>query len=249
MRHATNSGAEQNLKTLALFDLDHTILDMDSDYGWCDFLVSRNLVDREWFAGRNDYFYAQYEAGELDPVEYIGFVGQMFNMLGDDLDNQLNTYVTEVVAPKIRPQAIEALLAHASSGDQIVVTSATNSVLVSAIVDKVVELASKQAGGTDALNTPQVLGTLLEHDGKAFTGQIEGTPNFQGGKLVNLKRFIADHEQGFGASVAYSDSFNDLPLLEFADTAYAVTPDARLRALAEARGWAVLEWGMGDQGA
>ena len=244
MSQATNSSSEQNLQTLALFDLDHTILDMDSDYGWGDFLVGRKLVDREWFAGRNDYFYQQYEAGKLDPVEYIAFVGQMFNMLGDDLQTQLATYVDEVVAPKIRPQAIDALLAHAKAGDQIVVTSATNTVLVSAIVDKVVELASKQTGGAAKLKTPDVLGTVLEHDGQKFTGQIAGTPNFQAGKLVNLKRLIADSDQRFAKSVAYSDSFNDLPLLEFADTAYAVTPDARLRAEAESRGWAILDWSL-----
>ena len=244
MSQATNSSPEQNLQTLALFDLDHTILDMDSDYGWGDFLVGRKLVDREWFAGRNDYFYQQYEAGKLDPVEYIAFVGQMFNMLGDDLQAQLATYVDEVVAPKIRPQAIDALLAHATAGDQIVVTSATNTVLVSAIVDKVVELASKQTGGAAKLKTPDVLGTVLEHDGQKFSGQIAGTPNFQAGKLVNLKRLIADSDQRFAKSVAYSDSFNDLPLLEFADTAYAVTPDARLRAEAESRGWAILDWSL-----
>lgn len=244
MSQATNSTPEQNLQTLALFDLDHTILDMDSDYGWGDFLVGHKLVDREWFAGRNDYFYQQYEAGKLDPVEYIAFVGQMFNMLGDDLQTQLSTYVDEVVAPKIRPQAIDALLAHAKAGDQIVVTSATNTVLVSAIVDKVVELASKQTGGAAKLKTPDVLGTVLEHDGQKFRGQIAGTPNFQAGKLVNLKRLIADSDHRFAKSVAYSDSFNDLPLLEFADTAYAVTPDARLRAEAESRGWAILDWSM-----
>jgi len=244
MSQATNSSSEQNLQTLALFDLDHTILDMDSDYGWGDFLVGRKLVDREWFAGRNDYFYQQYEAGKLDPVEYIAFVGQMFNMLGDDLQAQLTTYVDEVVAPKIRPQAIDALLAHAKAGDQIVVTSATNTVLVSAIVDKVVELASKQTGGAVKLKTPDVLGTVLEHDGQKFTGQIAGTPNFQAGKLVNLKRLIEESDQRFAKSVAYSDSFNDLPLLEFADTAYAVTPDARLRAEAESRGWAILDWSL-----
>ena len=164
----------------------------------------------------------------------------MFNMLGDTLDEQLATYVGEVVALKIRPQAVDAMIAHAKAGDHIVVTSATNTVLVSAIVDKVVELA----GGNVKLKTPDVLGTVLEHDGNAFTGQIDGTPNFQAGKLVNLKRFIADSDLRFAKSVAYSDSFNDLPLLEFADTAYAVTPDARLRAEAESRGWAILEWGM-----
>ena len=239
MNQATNSSGDA-VQTLALFDLDHTILDMDSDHGWGDFLVARKLVDREWFAGRNDYFYEQYEAGKLDPVEYIAFVGQMFNMLGDTLDEQLATYVGEVVALKIRPQAVDAMIAHAKAGDHIVVTSATNTVLVSAIVDKVVELA----GGNVKLKTPDVLGTVLEHDGNAFTGQIDGTPNFQAGKLVNLKRFIADSDLRFAKSVAYSDSFNDLPLLEFADTAYAVTPDARLRAEAESRGWAILEWGM-----
>lgn len=221
-------------KTLVLFDLDHTLLDIDSDYTWGEYIVKKGLVDEAKYRQANEEFYNQYIAGTLDATEYNEFVATFLTT--KTMDNLLALradFIETEIKPHIRPQAVDAIAKHINNGDEVVIISATNDFVVGGIA---------KAFGIDLAN---VLATPLEVKDNRYTGKLTDKPNFQDGKIYHLNKWLdAKKQQGveFDKSYGYSDSKNDIPLLEWADEAICVTPDDVLKEKAMQVGWQVVDW-------
>ena len=215
---------------LALFDLDNTLLAIDSDHAWGRFLVARGIVDSAEFDRRNDYFYERYKAGTLDIGEYLLFaLGPLAGRPRAELDAWHADFMASVIRPAIGPKARALVERHLAAGDLVCCVTATNAFVTAPIAR---EFAIPHLIACD----------LEEHDG-VFTGRPRGIPSFQDGKirrvegwLSTMGRRIAD----FPESRFYSDSRNDLPLLERVSHPVAVDPDDVLREVAAARGWPVI---------
>lgn len=211
---------------LAVFDLDHTLLNGDSDYLWGQFLVAHDLVDRELYARENQRFYDEYLAGTLDIHEFAAFSLKPMTVHPLATMNALrDRFVAECIAPIVARDAPALLARHRAAGDELLITTATNRYIVEPIAEH--------------LGVRHLLATEPERDGERFTGRIT-VANFRDDKVVNLKAWLAAQPRAFGEISAYSDSRNDLPLLEFADRAHAVDADPVLKAEAERRGWPVI---------
>lgn len=212
---------------LAVFDLDHTLLAGDSDYLWGQFLVEGGYVDADHYAHANRRFYEQYLAGELDIAEFAAFSLRPLVELGAPRLAPLRPrFVEEKIAPIVGPAARALLERHRAQGDVLLITTATSRF----ITEPVAKL----------LQVPHLIATDPEVVDGVYTGRIAGTPNFQEGKCVRLREWIASQDEPIEFLTAYSDSRNDLPLLAMADRAVAVDPDPVLRAEAQARGWPVI---------
>ncbi|MBM3367695.1 MAG: HAD family hydrolase [Betaproteobacteria bacterium] len=216
---------------LALFDLDNTLLAGDSDFEWAQYLIDRGVLDREAYEARNQQFYDQYEAGTLDIHEFLDFqLKPLSRHPRDVLDAWHADYMRTRILPMIRASARELVERH--RGETRVLITATNSFVTAPIAR---EFGIEHLIATD----PE------ERDG-SFTGGVRGVPCFREGKVTRLEAWLAG--QGYGInnvikSTFYSDSHNDLPLLERVSHPVAVDPDPALRAQAEARGWPVLSLG------
>ncbi len=211
---------------LAVFDLDHTLLNGDSDYLWGQFLVANRLVDAEYYVRENQRFYDEYAAGTLDIHEFAAFSLRPLMVLPlAELESLRARFVTEQIVPVISTHAPALLERHRQAGDELLITTATNRFIVEPIAAH--------------LGVTHLLATEPERDGIAFTGRIARS-NFRDAKVTNLKAWLAAHPVKFGSLSGYSDSQNDLPLLEFVDHPHAVDADPVLRAAAEARGWPVI---------
>jgi HAD superfamily hydrolase (TIGR01490 family) len=212
---------------LAVFDLDNTLLAGDSDYLWGVFLVENGVVDAEHYARSNERFYREYQDGTLDIHSYGAFVLQPLveRKLGE-MQALRARFINERVVPMVAPGARPLLDRHRSAGDTLLITTATNRFVVEPIA---------QLFGVEHLlaTDPEVI------DGR-YTGRLHGTPNFQAGKVTRLRAWLDRDQPRFEHISAYSDSHNDLPLLEMADRAVAVDPDPTLRAAAAARGWEII---------
>jgi HAD superfamily hydrolase (TIGR01490 family) len=218
---------------LALFDLDHTLLDLDSDHEWGEFLIAQGLVDEAVHRARNDQFYADYQSGTLDAVAYNEFVFQFLAGKTDaELAPLLEQYTQTIIRPAMRSSGLAAIEKHRQAGHEVVIITATNRFVTAPIA---------QAFGVSHLiaSNPEVI------DGR-YSGKLSGEPCFQAGKLHHLEAWLLAHYQGRKPieSWGYSDSFNDLPLLNFVYHAIAVTPDDRLHAHALAHHWAVEDWSI-----
>ena len=216
---------------LALFDLDHTLLPIDSDHSWGDFTIQLGWVDAQSFAQQNDAFYEQYKAGTLDIHAYIRFSTQAFRSQGPERAAQAHAqFMREVIEPAIRPEALALLQKHREAGDHIVIITATNEFVTRPIAQ--------------ALGVSDLIALELERDALGwFTGEIAGTPTLREGKVLRLQQWLAQRQLTLADVQAtfYSDSRNDLPLLEQVQHPVATNPDDTLRAAALARGWPVLE--------
>lgn len=216
---------------LALFDLDHTLLPIDSDYSWGTFTTTIGWTDPVEFARRNDEFYAHYQAGTLDVHDYVRFATEAARQRGpQEALAARERFMREVIAPAIRPQALELVRRHQRAGDEVLIITATNEFVTRPIAE--------------AFGVQNLIAVELERDSHGWiTGEIRGTPSFREGKVQRFgawlaQRQLARHE----AEVTfYSDSINDLPLMDNVDFPVATNPDDRLRALALERGWRVLE--------
>jgi HAD superfamily hydrolase (TIGR01490 family) len=216
---------------LCLFDLDDTLLPLDSDHAWGEFVVRLGWVDALAFKRRNDAFYAQYKAGELDIHEYIAFATEpLRERTPAELDAAHARFMAEVIAPELRPAALELVRAHQASGDRVALVTATNDFITAPIAR--------------ALGIEPLLAVRLERDaGGTITGRIAGTPSFREGKVQRVNEWL--HELGAGWAgferiSVYSDSVNDLPLLERASDPVATNPSPALEAIARERGWRIL---------
>lgn len=214
---------------LVLFDLDHTLLSGDSDVLWCDFLMDKGLLDRAAFASRNADMDARYRAGTVDAREFAQFyVGTLAGRTPAQWEPLRQEFMATQVVPRIPAAAMELVRHHCDAGDLAVMTTATNRFIT--------ELTARHFGLAHLLATEPEL-----RDG-AFTGTCVGTLNMRAGKVDRLHEWLAarGHALTDFHSCAYSDSINDLPLLEAVDEAVAVDPDPRLASIAHARGWKVL---------
>ena len=216
---------------LALFDLDHTLIPIDSDYSWGQFTVQLGWRDAESHTRANDAFYEQYKAGTLDIHEYIRFsVAPLAEHGADKADAAHCRFMDEIIRPAIRPQALELVRRHQAAGDQVVIVTATNEFVTRPIAT--------------AFGVPELIAIDLERDAQGNpTGAIRGAPSFREGKVTRVEQWLAERGLDWSRvehSTFYSDSINDLPLLDKVHEPVATNPDARLQAIAAQRGWRIL---------
>lgn len=214
---------------LTLFDLDNTLLPIDSDYEWSRYLVAAGKVDATHFERENDRFFADYQAGTLDIAEFLAFqLGPLASLPRDELDRLHARYMAEVIMPAIRPAARELVARHQDAGDLCAIVTATNEFVTAPIA---------RAFGIEHLVAVRV----EEVDGR-FTGRSPGIPSFREGKVTRVGEWLAGlgHAwESFATTTFYSDSVNDLALLERVTRPVATNPDDRLGAIARERGWPI----------
>jgi HAD superfamily hydrolase (TIGR01490 family) len=217
--------------SLALFDLDHTLLPIDSDYEWGRYLMRRDAVDKVAFAARNADFFQQYQNGTLDPIAYLEFsLGTLASFPRSTLDALRDDFMHEVVSPALLPAARALLQRHRDAGDLIAIVTATNRFVTEPIAH--------------ALGVTHLLAAEPEQDADGrFTGRLLGVPTFGKGKLVHTENWLATMGKSidsFNRSYFYSDSQNDLPLMSRVTHPVATNPNALLAAHAIAHGWPIL---------
>ena len=218
-------------KKLVLFDLDHTLIPFDSDYEWNEFTISLGWRDGDAFRQANEAFFAQYRNGTLNIHDYVRFATQAIRDKGatESVAAQAR-FMDAVVLKGIQKPALDLLQGHQKAGDAVVIVTATNEFVTRPIAD---------AFGVQEL----IAIDLVRNAQGEFTGDILGTPSFREGKVVRVEAWLAARNLGWQdvESTFYSDSMNDLPLLEKATHPVATNPDERLRQLATERGWRILD--------
>ncbi len=213
--------------SLAIFDLDNTLIAGDSDFLWGEFLVEQGLVDGDYYEQANAKFYQDYKAGTLDISEYLDFA--LKPLSAHPLEQLLEwrkQFVDEKIKPLILPKAQRRIDWHRNNGDTLLIITATNRF--------VTELTAELYGIENLLATnPEFV------DGR-YTGKVEGTPCYQDGKIINLDQWLADGRESLSKqSWFYSDSMNDIPLLQQVDHPIAVDADLTLTTKAEQEGWLI----------
>ena len=216
---------------LALFDLDHTLIPIDSDHEWGEFLVRHGYVDAAEFKRRNDDFYAQYCAGTLDPVEYLEFaLGTLAQYTRPELDAMQAQFMEEVIAPAIRPQALALVQRHLDAGDLVAIITATNRFVTAPIAR--------------LFKVEHLIAAMPEEDATGRpTGKLLGIPTSGAGKVTHMHDWLAKLNQpfvSFGSSHFYSDSHNDIPQLSVVSHPIATNPNAVLTTHAQSHGWPLL---------
>ena len=212
---------------LAIFDLDNTLLAGDSDHMWGEYLVEQGLVDAEHYRQENDRFYRNYQEGTLDIHEYLRFALKPLR------DHDLETlhrlreqFLQEKIESIILPAGQELIEKHRADGDTLLIITATNAFITAPIAE---QLGIDHLLATD----PEML------DGR-YTGQVEGIPTYREGKLRRLNQWLWEYGANLKGSTFYSDSHNDIPLLETVENPVAVDPDDHLRDYASRHGWSII---------
>ena len=217
--------------SLCLFDLDDTLLPIDSDHAWGEFVIRLGWVDEDAFRRGNDAFYADYRLGRLDIHAYIDFATAPLRTQGVEMLRAAHArFMREVIEPALHPAALALVREHRSRGDRIALVTATNDFITAPIA---------RAFGIDDL-----IAVRLERDARGtITGRIVGTPSYREGKVARVEAWLAEDGRrwsDFGRVSVYSDSLNDLPLLERGTDPVATNPSAALEAVARERGWRIL---------
>lgn len=216
---------------IALFDLDHTLLPIDSDHGWGQFTIRLGWVDAQEMTERNEAFYQQYLAGQLDIHAYVQFATQAIRVRGEEAAQRAHhQYMQEVIEPAITRQALDLIERHRQQGCRLVLVTASNEFVTAPIAKR--------------LGMDHLIAVQLERDAQGqLTGRIEGVPSFREGKVERVAQWLQTQGMSLESVEAYfyTDSMNDLPLLERVQYPVVTNPDARLRALAAERGWPILE--------
>lgn len=219
------------MMNLVLFDLDGTLLPLDSDHAWGEYTTALGWTDNEVFKRRNDAFYAQYQARQLDIHEYVRFATDAMRQRGEQASLRAHQgFMQEVIEPVIRPCALELVQAHLATADCVMVVTATNDFVTRPIVQR--------------LGIQELIATELERGPDGWlTGEIAGVPAFGAGKVQRVQQWLQARNLSFDEVrlTFYSDSINDLPLLEVAQQAIAVNADDMLRQLAHERDWRILD--------
>ena len=216
-------------RNLAIFDLDNTILNGDSDYSWINFLINENYVDKHEYEKRNQYFYDQYYEGNLDYDEWAEFaLSTMKGKTPFDLEELLSKFLSTVIEPMINIYALRLLHNHHHDNDIMLLASATNSVLVEPIARR--------------LGFENIVATEVEIIDGVYTGKVYGRPALGQGKLTKVEEWAAKNNiKDFKDAIFYSDSINDLPLLSEVGVPIAVNPDDQLRNLSIKNNWEVID--------
>jgi HAD superfamily hydrolase (TIGR01490 family) len=213
--------------SLAIFDLDNTLLGDDSDYLWGQFLVTQGLVDGDFYARENQRFYEDYKTGRLDIFEFLAFsLKPLSEHRREKLDALHQQFMQEVIAPVMLPAANLLLEKHRAQGDTLLIITATNHFITSPIAE--------------ALGVENLIATDPEIIDGRYTGRVDGTPCFQSGKVDRLETWLTEHRENLANSWFYSDSHNDLPLLELVTYPVAVDPDETLADHARSKGWPII---------
>lgn len=213
--------------TLALFDLDNTLLRGDSDHAWGEFMVEKGLVDGAYYRRRNDAFYEDYKRGQLDIFDYLDFALEPLTRYSlDDLAGLHREFMTTKIQPMRLPQADVLINHHRMAGHLPLIITATNRFVTGPIAA--------------ALGIDHLLATEPELTPQGYSGKVIGTPCYKEGKVERLQGWLNDNDHSLDGSYFYSDSINDLPLLAAVTHPVAVDPDPRLLAEAKERGWPVI---------
>jgi HAD superfamily hydrolase (TIGR01490 family) len=214
---------------LTLFDLDHTLLSGDSDVLWCDFLMAKGVLDKKQFAARNADMEARYKSGMVGLQEFANFyVGTLAGRTAQAWEPLRQEFLADWIVPRVPNAAIALVDKHLAAGDLVVMTTATNRFIT--------ELTAIY------LNIEHLIATEPEQKDTGFTGHTAGALNMREGKVTRLHDWMKARGLRLKdcISTAYSDSINDLPLLQAVNQPIAVSPDARLSARARASGWPVI---------
>lgn len=213
--------------SLAIFDLDNTLLAGDSDYLWGEFLVEQQIVSKETYGEANRRFYSQYQAGGLDIDEFLRF---SLRPLAEHNPAQLFAWRAAFIEQKIRPILLDAAYAlierHRQAGDRLMVITATNRFVTEPIVA--------------LYGIEHLIATTPEFVDGRYTGRYSGIPSFQEGKVKLLEQWLSEQQEDLEGSWFYSDSHNDLPLLRRVEHPVAVDPDEKLLKVAQATNWPVI---------
>lgn len=217
---------------LVLFDLDHTLLPLDSDYQWADFLArSGRAGDPAEAMRRNEELMERYNAGDLTAEQSAEFMlGLLTRASMPELAQWHEQFMAEVIRPAIRENAVRLVQEHMTRGDLCAIVTATNDFVTAPIAR--------------AFGIPHLIATVAEIRNGRYTGRIQGVPSFQAGKVIRVDEWLSGlglTRGAFDETWFYSDSPNDLPLLEAVSHPVATNPSARLRAIAEQRGWRILD--------
>lgn len=216
---------------LALFDLDHTLLPIDSDYSWGVFTQDIGWTDPAVFKEKNDEFYEHYKAGTLDIHEYVRFATAALRERGPEAAAQAHArFMASVIGPALREEARALVRAHQQAGDHTLIITATNEFVTRPIAE--------------AFGVKELIAVELERGPDGWiTGEIRGVPSAREGKVTRMEQWLAARGLGWGDvhSTFYTDSINDLRLMERVDVPVATNPDADLRAIATERKWRILD--------
>ena len=215
---------------LAIFDLDNTLLNGDSDYNWSLFLIKKGILDQSIYEQQNEEFFKDYQTGSLDIDAYAEF---QFKPLRENerffLNDLRDEYVATIIRPMITEKAKDLVNEHRSQGDQLLIITATNSFITKPIAA--------------LFGIEELIGTDLEEINNQFTGKIKGVASFQEGKVTRLNQWLDEKHltlAQFDKTFFYSDSKNDLPLLKIVSHPVAVNPDATLNAEAKKNNWPIM---------
>lgn len=226
------------MKNLTLFDLDHTLLPLDSDYAWGEFTTHIGWTDPVEFKNRNDEFFAQYKRGELKIADYVRFATQAIKDQGAAKSIVAHAqFMAAIIQPAIKTAATNLIAEHRAAGDQLIIVTATNEFVTRPIAT--------------ALGIDELIAVQLEMDARGesaggtgwITGEIKGVPSAHEGKVTRVQAWLAAKDLSWKDvyTTFYTDSINDIALLEKVNVPIATNPDARLRAVATERGWQILE--------
>ena len=216
---------------LTLFDLDHTLLPIDSDFAWGEFTTDIGWTDPVAFKRRNEEFFAHYKAGTLDVHDYVRFATDAVRERGPEAAARAHAdFMRKVIEPNLREEARALVRSHQDAGDTVVIVTATNDFVTRPIAT--------------ALGVDELIAVRLARDpGGWINGEIEGVPSTREGKVVRMEEWLAARSLDWDAvtTTFYTDSLNDLALLERVNHPVATNPDERLRAIATERGWRILD--------
>lgn len=219
-------------RRLALFDLDNTLLAGDSDHAWGEFLISRSLVDGDHHRRENDKYYQQYKEGMLDIHGYVKFtLVPILRLTSTERAALHDEFMHEMIVPMILEKALALVQQHRDAGDYCLIITATNEFITAPIAS--------------IFKVDQLIATELEIENDRFTGNIAGTPCYQAGKVTKLEQWLHSHQEpqlqlSLSNSIFYTDSINDLQLLDQVNESIVVDPDDRLRTAATCNNWDII---------
>ena len=215
--------------SLAIFDLDNTLIGGDSDFLWGEFIGEEGIVDANAYRKKNEYFYQQYDLGALDIYAWLEFCLEPLTRYSmTELQELHHRFMIQKIEPILLDKAQNCVNRHKERGDTVLVITASTSFVTAPIVKK--------------YGINHLLATEPEIKDGCYTGGVSGTPCFQSGKIDKLMPWLKENKETLSGSTFYSDSHNDLPLLELVDNPVAVNGDKILTQIAQKKGWKVLNW-------